>query len=101
MKVLTFVLAFVLTASNPFVTQDETVVGTYLGFENDMYVFVDNEENYYEFSSALPAVTDKMDLMAEEVKGKLYQVTYKVETDIDELDEEFDDYIITSLKLLQ
>ncbi|MFD0862046.1 hypothetical protein ACFQ1M_07490 [Sungkyunkwania multivorans] len=78
-----------------------TVLLSFDGYEEGVYYFTDEDENSYEFEEIESKASARFDLTDEKYKGKIFKVTYKVMTEIDELEEEYDSYVIVDLKLAE
>ncbi len=76
-----------------------TVTATYDGYEEETYHFTDIDEISYEFQKVDSVASKKFDLQDAQYKGKKFDVTYILETDLDENDDEYSMYTILDLKL--
>lgn len=101
MKLTAIIFAFFLVALKGIDVQDQTVVATYDGYVNEMYSFMGDDGTAYDFSDVPAEVLEDYDLTSEEWVGKPFKVTYAVETDIDEEDQEFDVYILKKMVPIQ
>ena len=99
MKTIFFMFLSLIAYSEGYVDQESVVYATYNGNDMGVYSFVDDDGETYDFSSIEITASQKYDLDSEEFIGKMFKVTYKVETDVDENDEEYDVYVIVDLEL--
>ncbi|RDY61124.1 hypothetical protein [Flagellimonas nanhaiensis] len=97
-----FIIFMVLgiTVSEPIQQEEFIVEATYIGIEEGAYTFVDDDGLEYEFSDIDIKASKKYDLDSNKFLGRKFQVTYWMETEIGENDEEYDVYIIVSLDLV-
>ncbi|WP_136467746.1 hypothetical protein [Flagellimonas onchidii] len=97
-------LIIIFTALTAFVQesfmQEFTVKATYVGVEEGVYTFIDDDELEYEFSDIDVKASKKYDLDSDKLVGKKFEITYWTDTEIDENDEEYDVYIIVNLDLI-
>nr|WP_298923713.1 hypothetical protein [uncultured Allomuricauda sp.] len=81
--------------------QEEFIIeASYIGMEEGVYTFVDDDDMEYEFSDIDVKASKKYDLDSDKFVGKKFEVTYWTDTEIDENDMEYDVYIIVNLDLL-
>lgn len=81
--------------------QEEFVIkASYIGMEEGIYTFVDDDDMEYEFSDIDAKAASKFNLETDKFVGKKFEVTYWMDTEIDENDEEYDVYIIVNLDLV-
>ncbi len=71
-----------------------TIKATFDGVENEIYYFFDEEDNVISFDTINDDASENYNLLEEQYLGKTFNVTYKVETKTNELDEEYESYII-------
>jgi hypothetical protein len=77
-----------------------TIEATYVSSEEGIYTFVDEDEKEYEFSDIDAEAYKKFNLDSNEFVGKRFKITYELDTEIDENDEEYAIYIIIDLDLI-
>lgn len=82
-------------------TQESIVEATFNGYVEDLYDFTDADGSTYGFAEIEPSAAQKYDLDSTDSVGKLFRVTYKVDTAIDEDEEEYDILVIVDLKVLE
>ncbi|MEX0360167.1 hypothetical protein [Flagellimonas sp.] len=82
------------------VSQELSLEATYLGFEEGIYTFVDEYGEEHEFSDIDAKVSKKYDLDSGDFVGRKFKVTYEIDTEIDENDEEYDVNYIVGLVLI-
>ncbi|NJB35259.1 MULTISPECIES: hypothetical protein [Flavobacteriaceae] len=101
MKLTAIIFAFFMVALQGLDVQDQTVAATYDGYVNEMYSFMGDDGTSYDFSDVPAEVLENYDLTSEEWVGKPFKVTFSIETDIDEEDQEFEVYILKKLVPIQ
>lgn len=96
------ILFFTITCLS-IVNQTElyTVKATFDGYEEGTYYFTDEEENNYYFEAIEAEASKKYDLTDDEFIGKKFNVTYKINTEVDEFNEEVDTFVIVKLTLAE
>ena len=100
MKTISIVFAALAVFIMAFVSQEEFVVeANYIGSEEGVYTFVDDNELEYEFSDIDAKASRKYDLDSEKYVGRRFEITYWVDTEVDENDEEYEVYMIVDLDL--
>jgi hypothetical protein len=84
-------------------TEQETLSLTpvFSGFEYDVYNFIDEDGNIYEFESIEENAKNKYDLKKNDYKEKFFDISYVIETEIDEFDNTEEVFIIFDLKLIE
>lgn len=81
------------------INQDKiTIKATFDGYEDEVFYFTDEDENSYEFQKIDPTASNKYDLKDEKFNGKIFEVIYTIETDLDENDDENTIFTIFDLK---
>ena len=104
MKTL-FILFFAFTTTIIAVkNQDKvTVKATFDEFDEEIYYFtnVNEEEGSYNFDKIDAVASKKYDLKDVKFKGKIFEVTYISETELDENDDEYSTFTILDLKLIE
>jgi hypothetical protein len=100
MKTL-FITLFAFISLNGLQTNQDkiTVNATFDGYEDETYYFTDEEDGVYEFQKIDSVASSKYDLQNAKFKGEKFEVTYTIETDLDENDDEYSLYTILDLKL--
>lgn len=82
--------------------QDKMIVNaTFDGYEEATYYFSGTDEISYEFQKVDSVASTKYNLQDVQYKGKKFEVTYALETDLDENDDEYSIYTILDLKLIE
>jgi len=99
MKTLVIICTVLATFATAPKTQELTIEATYVGFEEGIYVFVDDEAEY-QFVDINARASKKFQLNSDEFIGKRFKVTYDTDTEVDENDEEYDVFIIIDLDLI-
>lgn len=80
--------------------QELIIEATFISSNDGIYTFVDDDEMAYEFSDIDTKAYKKFNLDSDEFVGKRFKITYDLDTEIDDNDEEYDVYIITNLDLI-
>ncbi|TVZ16991.1 hypothetical protein [Maribacter sp. MAR_2009_72] len=102
MKSLLTVLFLTLTSLTSAYSQDaEKMDATFVGYEDDMYVFTDNEGYRVEFNNISKEASQKYDLTDPMYVGKQFILTFTVDTEMDEDDEEIQVSTIVTLMMPQ
>jgi len=104
MKTLHVILIALATFTNGFINQDtETVNATFDNYEDGTYYFTDNndESEFYTFEKIEDDVLKSYDLTDKKYEGKTFNVTYRIETEIDDSDDEYNIWIIVKLELVE
>lgn len=102
MKTLCIVLFTLTSGIVSWTWQDtSTVKAVFDGQEEGMYYFTGEDFNSYAFQGIEEGASEKYDLSNEEFVGQTFNVTYKVETETDEFDDEYEVYIIVDLELVE
>lgn len=96
----TIFMALMVTATT-MMYQTEVLEATFLGYEDETYYFEDATEKQHTFSDIEPDALKSFDLRKKEFEGKKFKITYSIETEIDEYDEESDILKIASLELMK
>ena len=100
----TLVIALFVLASMAFTekTQENTTIkATFEGYEDGSYYFIDEDENSYDFQSVEKKAVEKYDLTDDDYKGKVFNVTYKMETKEEEEEESYIIYVIVDLEIVK
>ena len=101
MKTL-FILLLVWITTMSSIERDQqtaTIKATFDGYTEGVYSFTENDELLYEFQKIEDAASMKYDLTDDQYIGKNFNVTYTIETEVDNDDEEYQVYSIVDLKL--
>lgn len=102
MKSILVVLFVALTSLSSVYCQDEEKMnGTFVGFEDDVYVFTDKDGYNAEFANIIDEVSQKYNLTDKTYIGKQFIITFIVETEMDEYDEEIQVSTIIGLTMPQ
>ncbi|WP_431123904.1 hypothetical protein [Flagellimonas flava] len=100
MKALIIIfIALTATIKSPS-AQEIIIEATYVGSEEGIYMFVDDDELEYEFSDIDVRAAERYDLDSDEYVGKKFKIGYETDTEIDENDEEYRVYYIVDLELI-
>jgi hypothetical protein len=70
------------------IQETEKMNATYAGYEDGMYVFTDGDGYKSEFKYVSQEVMQQFDLSDEQYIGKQFTITFTVDSEIDEDDEE-------------
>ncbi|MEP2058379.1 MAG: hypothetical protein ABJJ05_11270 [Maribacter litoralis] len=97
MKSLLIVLFVSISSLTTFAQDESTMNATYEGFVNDAYVFTDGEGERIEFNNVSNQVSAKYDLKGTKFVGKQFSITFTVDFELDEDDEEIQVSTITGL----
>ncbi len=89
MKSILVVLFVTLTSLSSVYCQDaEKMNGTFASYEDGVYVFTDKDGYNAEFTNMTDEVSQKYNLTDNTYIGKQFIITFIVETEMDEFDEE-------------
>ncbi|WP_291963684.1 hypothetical protein [Maribacter sp.] len=97
MKSLLIVLFVAVSSLTTFGQETSTMNGTYEGYIDGVYVFTDGEGYSTEFTNVVDEVTSKYDLKSQKLVGKQFSITFTVDSELDEDDEEIQVSTITGL----
>lgn len=98
---ISIIIFIALTAFTKAPSAQEMIIeATYVGSEEGMYTFVDDDELEYEFSDIDVKAAEKYDLYSDEYVGKKFKIGYETDTEVDENDEEYRVYYIIDLELI-
>jgi hypothetical protein len=97
MKSILIVLFVAVSSLTTFGQDTSTMNGTYEGYINGAYVFTDGEGDSVEFNNAVSAVTSKYDLNSQKFIGKQFSITFTIDSELDEDDEEIQVSTIVNL----
>lgn len=98
MKSLLIVLFVAVSSLTTFGQETSTMIGTYEGYIDGVYVFSDGEGYTTEFSNITDDVANEFDLNSEKFVGNQFMITFTVDSEMDEDDEEIQ--VSTIVKLL-
>tara|TARA_R110002049_G_scaffold14680_2_gene61616 strand:- start:2464 stop:2778 length:315 start_codon:yes stop_codon:yes gene_type:complete len=102
MKTLCIALfALVSTATTGLKQNTETIAATYVGYENEVYNFMDSDSNAIEFQNLKAEAKEKYDLDGDDFKGKSFKITYETVITDETSEEEVTTKTITDLELLE
>lgn len=102
MKSIVAVLFLTLTSLTSVYSQDaEKMDATYVGYEDGVYVFTDNDGYRAEFSTISDEASKRYDLTDPMYVGKQFILTFTVDTELDEDDEEVQVSTIVTLMMPQ
>lgn len=88
MKSILIVLFVAVSSLTTFGQDTSTMNGTYEGYINGAYVFSDNEGSTAEFNNITDDVANEFDLNGQKFVGKQFTITFIVDSELDEDDEE-------------
>ena len=94
-------MALGISVSVPVKQEEFTIEATYIGMEEGIYTFIDDDELEYEFSDIDIKAYKKYNLDSDKFVGKKFEVTYWVDRETDENNEEYDVFMIVSLILIK
>lgn len=100
----TFFISLFLIAStiSTMVSQEtEKMKGTFNGYEDGIFSFTDTDGYSIEFHHISDVAKATIDLSQEKFKGKLFQITFIGETEMDDQNEEITVNRITALKVVE
>lgn len=98
MKSLLIVLFVAVSSLTTFGQETSTMIGTYEGYIDGVYVFSDGEGYTTEFSNITDDVANEFDLNSKKFVGNQFMITFTVDSEMDEDDEEIQ--VSTIVKLL-
>lgn len=100
----TFLLGFfsiVLFVSHLQEPNTKTITATYIGYDEAVYSFYDDNENNYDFQKIEPDVLKAFNLKSEDFLDKKFKITYKSEKSQDENEEQTEILTIIKLELVK
>ncbi|TXE07043.1 hypothetical protein FUA26_12525 [Seonamhaeicola algicola] len=103
MKTICILLLALISFKNTNTTQDlKTAKAIFDGYEDGTYYFTDSEddEKYYSFEKIDESILKTYDLTSKKYDGKVFNITYKIESEKDEFDEYYDVWVIVKVALL-
>ncbi len=83
------------------IVQENTITATYNGMEENTYYFTDGEGNEYAFQSVEDDVLATYDLSDESLLGLVFKITYRIEEELDDDGDTYENQIITNLSLVE
>ncbi|MDO6470273.1 hypothetical protein [Maribacter sp. 1_MG-2023] len=98
MKSLLIVLFVAVSSLTSYGQDTSTINGTYEGYIDGVYAFSDGEGYTTEFTNITDDVANEFDLTSEKFVGKQFIITFTVDSELDEDDEEIQ--VSTIVKLL-
>lgn len=102
MKSILVVLFVALSSFASVYGQDvEKLDGTFLGYEDGVYAFTDNDGYRAEFTNITGEASQQYNLTDQKYVGKQFIITFTVDTELDEDDEEIQVSTIVSLMMPQ
>lgn len=83
--------------------ETKTVKAIFDGYVSGVYSFTDsnNEDLSYEFDTINQEVLKSFDLTDKKFVGKVFNITYEVETEIDETQDEYETWTVIKLELVK
>lgn len=100
----TLIIAFFalsLMSGKVAVQDTDTIKAVFNGYEEEIYYFSGENDNSYEFQRIEEVAMNQYDLTDTKYKGETFEVSYKIETETDDDDEEYSIYVIVNLKLIE
>lgn len=97
MKSLLIVLFVSISTLTAYGQDESTMNATYEGFINGTYVFTDDEGERVEFNNIANGVSAKYDLNSSKFVGRQFSITFTIDLEMDEDDEEIQVSTITNL----
>ncbi|WP_396632035.1 hypothetical protein [Maribacter sp. R86514] len=97
MKSLLIVLFVAVSSLTTFGQETSTMNGTYEGYIDGAYVFSDGEGYKTEFNNVTSEVIAEYDLNGQKFVGRQFSITFTVDSEMDEDDEEIQVSTITGL----
>ena len=94
-------MALGISVSVPVKQEEFIIEATYIGMEEGIYTFIDDNELEYEFSDIDIKASKKYNLDSDKFVGKKFEVTYWMDAETDENNEEYDVFMIVSLDLIK
>ncbi|WP_282049349.1 hypothetical protein [Maribacter aquivivus] len=88
MKSLLIVLFVAVSSLTSYGQDTSTMNATYVGYVDGAYVFSDSEGYNAEFTNITDNVANEFDLNSQKFVGKQFTITFIVDTELDEDDEE-------------
>ena len=102
MKTLFIGLSTIILFLNlAFNQETKNITLTFDSYEEGIYYFSDDEENYFEFEKIDSEALKKFDLKDKKYISKKFKITYKEEKATDEDGDEFEFKIIVKLELVK
>ena len=102
MKTLIVLFTIVSLAFSKNTQETIKMNASFDGFEEGFYYFTDQEDdNNFYFETINKEAAEKYDLKGNQFIGKSFEVTYKIDSKIDENDEEYESFTIVKLNLIE
>ena len=102
MKAILISVFLLITTMNGLTVQEtESMAGTFNGYEDSIFSFTDTDGYSMEFNHISDEAKVTIDLTDNKYIGKLFQVTFTSESEIDDQDEEMTVNTITAIKILE
>lgn len=98
MKTILLTLVTVVTL---LTTQQEVLEATFISYEDDTFYFEDSTEKQHTFSAITPEALQSHDITKKEFEGKKFKITFFIDSETDEDDEEYDVPTISALELIK
>ncbi|APQ18065.1 hypothetical protein [Maribacter hydrothermalis] len=100
MKSILIVLFVAITSFTTTYGQNtETMNGTYEGYIDEMYVFTDSDGYRAEFTNVSNEISTKFELTSDTYVGRQFMITFTVDTELDEDEEEIQISTIVNLEM--
>jgi hypothetical protein len=102
MKTLLVSIFLVVASFTNLIGQEtETMTGTFNGYEDGVFNFTDTDGYSMEFNHISNEAKAMIDLTQDQYIGKLFQVTFTSETEVDDEDEEMTSNTIVGIKVIE
>jgi hypothetical protein len=87
-SILIVLFAAITSISNVNLQEAEKIYGTFVGYEDGVYVFKDSDGNTTEFNYLSDEARSKYDLIDDSFVNKQFIIRFTVDTELDEQEEE-------------
>lgn len=81
--------------------QNKTVTAVFVGYEDGIYYFSNDEDDSYDFEKIDAKVLKTFNLNDKKYLNKKFKITYKEEKVEDENEEEYEIWVIVKLELIK
>lgn len=99
--ILISIFLMMTTMTGLTVQETESMAGTFNGYEDSIFSFTDTDGYSMEFHHVSDEAKATIDLTDDQYIGKLFQVTFTSEIEMDDEDEEIAINTITAIKILE
>ncbi|WP_405410282.1 hypothetical protein [Maribacter sp. Asnod1-A12] len=97
MKSLLIVLFVTISSWTAYGQETGTMNGTYEGYSNGVYIFSDDDGESVEFNNVSYEASKRYDLTSQKFVGRQFAITFTVDSELDEDDEEIQTTTITGI----